>query len=131
MIDRIFTRAPLVAAALALAAGSLAAAQAAAGGSKGMMYQTKVGCTSPEPYSEFEKVFAEDGRMAAYKVLSQADACQILEQPTNVKLREAVDSFDFGWGTGKVWRVTKVNEKVEAPDEMFIRIRETDDQLDN
>jgi 1,4-dihydroxy-2-naphthoyl-CoA synthase len=48
----------------------------------------------------------------------------MLEQPTNVELQEAVASFDFGWGTGKVWRVTKVNKNVEAPDEMFIRIRE-------
>ena len=85
---------------------------------------TKVGCTSPEPYVEFEEVYGEDGRMAAYKVLSQSDACQILEQPTNVKLQESVASFDFGWGTGEVWRVTKVNKNVEAPDEMFIRIRE-------
>jgi hypothetical protein len=86
--------------------------------------QTKVGCTSPEPYAEFEQVYAEDGRVAAYKVLAQSNACQILEQPTNVELRETVASFDFGWGTGQVWRVTPVSKNVEAPDELFIRIRE-------
>ena len=85
---------------------------------------TKVGCTSPEPYVKFEEVYADDGRVAAYKVLSQSSACQVLEQPTNVKLRESVASFDFGWGTGEVWRVTPVNKNVEAPAELFIRVRE-------
>jgi hypothetical protein len=113
---------PLIAAA-ALAAATFHPAAAAAG-SKGDTYETKVGCTSPEPYTEFEEVYAEEGRMAAYKVLSRSDACQILEQPTNVELRESVRQFDFGWGTGRVWRVTPVNKNVDAPSEMFIRIRE-------
>ena len=109
----------------ALALASLAAAPALAQDFQaGDTKTTKVGCTSPDPYVEFEDVYAEDGRMEAYKVLAQSEACQMLEQPTNVKLQEAVASFDFGWGTGKVWRVTKVNKNVEAPDEMFIRIRE-------
>jgi hypothetical protein len=85
---------------------------------------TKVGCTSPDPYADFEQVYTEDGRLAAYKVLAQSDACQVLEQPTNVKLQEPVASFDFGWGTGQVWRVTRVNKNADVPQEMFIRIRE-------
>lgn len=114
-------RAGLAALALAGAAAAPAGAQSLAPGDT---ETTKVGCTSPEPYVEFEEVYAKDGRMAAYKVLAQSDACQILEQPTNVRLRESVASFDFGWGTGEVWRVTPVNKNVEAPAEMFIRIRE-------
>jgi hypothetical protein len=109
--------------ATAVALAGLAAGPALAQ-SVGETTETKVGCTSPEPYVEFEEVYAEDGRMAAYKVLSRSNACQVLEQPTNVKLRESVARFDFGWGTGQVWRVTPVNKNVEAPDELFIRIRE-------
>lgn len=108
-----------------LAVAGMAAAPAGAQSySAGDTKTTKVGCTSPDPYAEFEDVYAEQGRMAAYKVLAQSEACQILEQPTNVELREAVASFDFGWGTGDVWRVTPVNKNVEAPAEMFIRVRE-------
>ena len=108
-----------------LALAGMAAAPAwAQGYSAGDTKTTKVGCTSPDPYVEFEDVYAEDGRVAAYKVLAQSEACQILEQPTNVKLRESVASFDFGWGTGEVWRVTPVNKNVEAPAELFIRVRE-------
>ncbi|MBK1671308.1 hypothetical protein CKO28_25235 [Rhodovibrio sodomensis] len=105
-------------------AGATAGPALAQSLSVGDTTQTKVGCTSPDPYVEFEKVYAEDGRVAAYKVLAQSQACQILERPTNVELQEAVASFDFGWGTGQVWRVTPVNQDVEAPDELFIRIRE-------
>jgi len=115
-------------AATALAFAGLAFAGLAAGPglaqSVGETTETKVGCTSPEPYVEFEEVYAKKGRTAAYKVLAQSRACQILEQPTNVKLRESVASFDFGWGSGKVWRATPVNKNVEAPDELFIRIRD-------
>jgi hypothetical protein len=114
-------RASVAVVALAILAGGPALGQDYGAGDT---QTTKVGCTSPEPYVEFEEVYGEDGRMAAYKVLAQSEACQMLEQPTNVELQEAVASFDFGWGTGKVWRVTKVNKNVEAPDEMFIRIRE-------
>ncbi|MBK1696641.1 hypothetical protein [Rhodovibrio salinarum] len=85
---------------------------------------TKVGCSSPEPYATFEEIYTDEGRVAAYKALSQSQACQILKQPITVKLQEAVASFDYGWGTGQVWRVTPVNKDAEAPDELFIRIRE-------
>ena len=114
----------LTAAAAALALwGAGAGTAAAQTGSVGDTTETKVGCTSPAPYAAFEETYAETGRMAAYKVLSQSQACQVLEQPTNVKLQEAVDSFDFGWGRGQVWRVTPVNENVDAPDELYIRLR--------
>jgi len=103
-----------------------APAQGAASGSIGAKTETKVGCTSPAPYAEFEQVYASDGRVAAYKVLAQSDACMILENPTQVRLEESVDAFDFGWGTGQIWRVAPLAGNSDAPDTLFIRVREAD-----
>ncbi len=46
--------------------------------------------------------------------------------PTQVRLEEAVRAFDFGWGTGQVWRVSPLAGNSDAPETLFIRIRERD-----
>lgn len=120
-------RRTMVAAAFACALAPLAAVPAGAAGSKGATTMTKVGCTAPGPYEEFEKVYAEDGRVAAYKVLAQSEKCEILEQETEVELQEAVADFDFGWGTGTVWRVTPTDAAAKAPDALYIRLRAGDE----
>lgn len=114
---------------LVLTAALLAAplASAASAGSQGDVRETKTGCTVAKPYDKFEKVYAEDGRMAAYKVLARSTRCQILEQPTMVRLEEAVRDFDFGWGTGTIWRVTPVSGVSDVPETLFIRVRQEKD----
>jgi hypothetical protein len=122
MIDpkRCCVRTVLTAALLALAGTG----PAQAGGTQGDVRQTKTGCTSAKPYAKFEEVYAEEGRPEAYKVLVRSTRCQILEQPTQVRLEEAVREFDFGWGRGTIWRVSPVSGVSEVPETLYIRIRD-------
>jgi hypothetical protein len=108
--------------AVLLALAAVVPAQAT--GTQGDVRQTKTGCTSAKPYAKFEKVYAEEGRPEAYKVLVRSTRCQILEQPTQVRLEEAVRDFDFGWGRGTIWRVSPVSGVSEVPETLYIRIRD-------
>ncbi|SDF99712.1 hypothetical protein SAMN05216241_10466 [Limimonas halophila] len=90
----------------------------------GDMVTTKTGCKTVKAFKTFEEVYKGDGRVAAYKALLDTGNCARLPEKVDVKLLEAVHSFDFGWGTGDVWRVKPVPDTKMTPKEFFIRIRD-------
>jgi len=90
----------------------------------GEMTTTTTGCKTAGAYKTFEKVYKEEDRLAAYKALLNTDACARLPEEVDVKLLEAVNSFDYGWGSGDVWRVKPVPDTKMTPAEFYIRIRD-------
>ena len=106
-----------------LAPAAALAAPADEGLAPGQVVETRTGCVSPEPYAIFERVYSKDGRVAAYKALVETKKCQRLPGPMPVKLEETVERFDYGWGKGRVWRVSPVEADAKAPRMFFIRSR--------
>jgi len=97
---------------------------APAHGEVGEMVTTTTGCKTPEAYATFQDVYKEEDRLAAYKALLDTGECSRLPEKVDVKLLEAVSSFDYGWGKGHVWRVKPVPDTKMTPKEFFIRVRE-------
>lgn len=101
-----------------------AAGDAAPAGAEGDLRDVTAACLSPEPYAEFEVVYESEGNFAAYKALMATEQCSTLPEAIEVELQKPVDSFDYGWGQGKVWRVSPVDPNALAPEAFYIRIRE-------
>jgi hypothetical protein len=112
-----------VATGLLLLPSAALAAPNDAGLAAGQTVTTKTGCVSPEPYALFEDIYGKEGRIAAYKALVGTQKCQRLPGEMEVTLEEAVGSFDYGWGKGRIWRVSPIEPDAKAPDTFFIRSR--------
>lgn len=106
-----------------LAPAAVLAAPADEGLAAGQVVETRTGCVSAEPYAIFEEVYRKDGRVAAYKALVETKKCQRLPGPMPVRIEEMVKRFDYGWGKGRVWRVSPVEADAKAPRTFFIRSR--------
>lgn len=93
-------------------------------GEVGDVMDVTAACLSAEPYQIFEEVYEADGNFAAYKALMASEKCATLPEAVEVRLEESVNSFDYGWGKGMIWRVTPVDPHAPAPEAFFIRLRE-------